>query len=88
MTPQLLDRLSGGEPAKAGRAYALNVLGCVFGPLLATYLLLPGLGVKYATLLLATPFLFLSPLYAKKKAPRPMVLAPWLSWPFFALLSA
>src|SRR5258708_35077552 len=34
-TPMLVDRWSGGNPAKAGKAYAVNVLGCILGPLLA-----------------------------------------------------
>ncbi|RSL17882.1 hypothetical protein EDE15_3431 [Edaphobacter aggregans] len=40
-TPMLVDRWSGGDPDKAGRAYAVNVVGCILGPLLAGFLLLP-----------------------------------------------
>jgi spermidine synthase len=41
ITPMLVDRYSAGTPAKAGAAYAVNVAGCIFGPLLAGFVLLP-----------------------------------------------
>ena len=33
LTPSLIDEYAAGHPAVAGRAYALNVLGCILGPL-------------------------------------------------------
>jgi spermidine synthase len=57
LTPRLIDDYAGGDPAKAGRAYAVNVLGCILGPLFASYLLLPRIGERYALLLLGLPFL-------------------------------
>jgi predicted membrane-bound spermidine synthase len=57
LTPMLVDRASGGRPGEASRAYALNILGCVLGPLAASYLLLPHLGVKAALVALALPLL-------------------------------
>jgi spermidine synthase len=44
VTPFLTDRWSGGDPRRVGSAYALNVLGCILGPLLAGFGLLPWLG--------------------------------------------
>jgi len=44
VTPFLTDRWSGGDPQRVGSAYALNVLGCIVGPLLAGFGLLPRLG--------------------------------------------
>ena len=41
VTPLLVDRSSGGDPGRAGKAYALNVLGCILGPLLSGFVLLP-----------------------------------------------
>ena len=41
LTPSLIDAYATGSPAVAGRAYALNVLGCILGPLFASYVLLP-----------------------------------------------
>jgi spermidine synthase len=54
-TPQLIDDVSAGDPQTAGRAYAVNVLGCILGPLAASYILLPELGVKNAMVLLTFP---------------------------------
>lgn len=53
MTPQLVDDHARGEPGAAGSAYAVNVVGCILGPLLSGYVLLPMLGVKWALLLMA-----------------------------------
>lgn len=55
LSPQLIDVYAGGHPRGAGRAYALNVVGCILGPLLASYLLLPNLGVRVSLVLLAVP---------------------------------
>ena len=57
LTPSLIDEYAGGNPTQAGRAYAINVLGCILGPLFACYLLLPNLSERYALILLALPFL-------------------------------
>jgi spermidine synthase len=57
LTPQLIDESSGGIPRSAGRAYASNILGCILGPLVACYLLLPWFGAKLAMVVLALPFL-------------------------------
>lgn len=57
LTPKLIDRYSLGFPEKAGRAYAINVLGCILGPLAASYIILPLMGVRYAMLVFASPFL-------------------------------
>ncbi len=57
LTPKLIDQYSSGSPRKAGNAYALNIVGCIVGPLLAGYVLLPLVGVRFAMALLAVPFL-------------------------------
>jgi spermidine synthase len=57
LTPQLIDQASHGSPRGAGRAYALNVFGCILGPLAASYVLLPWIGAKLAMVALALPFL-------------------------------
>lgn len=56
LTPKLLDEFSQGDPKVAGRAYAVNTVGCILGPLFAGYFLLPFLGVKFSLILLAVPF--------------------------------
>jgi spermidine synthase len=56
LTPMLVDRWSSGDPDRAGRAYAVNVVGCIVGPLLAGFLLLPLVGEQLAMLLLILPW--------------------------------
>ncbi len=56
LTPALVDRWSGGDPERAGRAYAVNVLGCIVGPLLSGFILLPILGENLSMLLLVLPW--------------------------------
>jgi spermidine synthase len=57
LTPMLVDRWSQGDPGRAGRAYAVNVLGCILGPLLAGFLVLPLVGEHIAMLLFILPFM-------------------------------
>jgi len=57
LTPCLIDGYAAGDPAVAGKAYAINVLGCILGPLCASYVLLPSFSERYALLMLACPFL-------------------------------
>jgi len=57
LTPMLVDRRSGGDPGKAGSAYAVNVLGCILGPLLAGFLLLPYFSERWSLIVLAMPWL-------------------------------
>ena len=60
LTPMLVDRWSAGDPERAGRAYSVNVLGCILGPLLAGFILLPIFGEHVSTLLLALPWMALA----------------------------
>ncbi|MBI5511370.1 MAG: fused MFS/spermidine synthase [Deltaproteobacteria bacterium] len=55
LTPMVMDRVSGGEPKRAGFAYALNTIGCIAGPLLAGFVTLPALGERWSLVLLAAP---------------------------------
>ena len=66
LTPKLIDDFSKGEARFAGKAYAINALGCILGPLLAGYLLLPVLGVKLSLVILAIPFTAFLIYYSKK----------------------
>ena len=56
LTPKLIDQVSQGNPKEAGRAYAINILGGILGPLFASYFLIPGFGVKLTLVLLAMPY--------------------------------
>jgi spermidine synthase len=59
LTPAILDRVSLGDPERAGRAYALNTVGCIVGPLLAGFVLLPFGGERWSLVLLALPLFLL-----------------------------
>ena len=59
VTPMLVDRWAGDDPERAGSAYAVNILGCIVGPLLASFLLLPRLSERWVLLILALPWLVL-----------------------------
>ncbi|PKN52912.1 MAG: hypothetical protein CVU55_06740 [Deltaproteobacteria bacterium HGW-Deltaproteobacteria-13] len=65
LTPKLIDEYSLGRPDEAGKAYAINIAGCVIGPLFASYILLPKYGVKFSLILLGIPFLLLLATYHK-----------------------
>jgi len=56
LTPMLVDRWSGGDPGKGGAAYAVNVVGCIFGPLVSGFALLPLMNERWVTLLFALPW--------------------------------
>src|SRR4029077_10490745 len=51
LTPRLVDKWSAGDPGRAAHAYAVNVLGCILGPLLSGFVLLPRLSESWTLLL-------------------------------------
>jgi len=57
LTPRLVDRFSEGDPNRAGVGYAVNVAGCILGPLFAGFVLLPYVDERYALVTLALPWL-------------------------------
>lgn len=59
LTPKLIDEYSNGDPDRAGKAYAINIAGCVLGPLVASYLLMPFFGSRFSIIILAIPILWL-----------------------------
>jgi spermidine synthase len=69
LTPMLVDWWSAGDPDRAGRAYAANVIGCVLGPLLAGFGLLPVWGERGTLVALSLP-LFAVGLVAVMKPAR------------------
>jgi len=69
LTPMLVDRWSEGDPDRAGRAYAVNVLGCIIGPLLAGFVLLPLFGEHVSMLLLALPWFGMAMLGRRRDEP-------------------
>ena len=57
LTPMLVDRHGGGHPGRAARAYGVNVVGCILGPLAAGYGLLPLFGERLSLVVLAVVLL-------------------------------
>ena len=57
LTPMLVDRWSQGDPDRAGTAYAMNVAGCILGPLIAGFVLLPLTSEHWAICIFAFPWL-------------------------------
>jgi spermidine synthase len=57
LTPMLVDRWSAGDPDRAGRAYAVNVVGCILGPLVSGFILLPWGGEHFAMLMFTLPWI-------------------------------
>lgn len=55
LTPMLVDRWSQGDPDRAGRAYAVNVLGSILGPLVAGFCIIPWAGERWGLCLIALP---------------------------------
>src|SRR5262249_22433849 len=60
VTPMLVDRWSRGDPERAGTAYAVNVGGCIVGPLFSGFILLPLMSERWALFVLALPWLALA----------------------------
>lgn len=69
LTPKQIDELSQGNPKIVGLAYAVNLLGCIIGPLLASYVLIPAIGSKFSIILLSLPLIAF--LFSKNKAISP-----------------
>ncbi len=67
LTPLLVDSWSSGDPDRAGTAYAVNIAGCIVGPLVAGFWLLPTLGERWAILVLSLPLFGIAALTALRK---------------------
>ncbi|MGH9587432.1 MAG: hypothetical protein ACRD3F_10805 [Acidobacteriaceae bacterium] len=68
LTPLLVDCWSEGDPERAGTAYAVNIAGCILGPLIAGFCLLPWLGERFSVGALALPLLVIAGLAVFHKA--------------------
>jgi spermidine synthase len=55
VTPMLVDEWSAGDPDRAGRAYAMNVVGSILGPLVAGFAVLPWAGEHWGLCLVTLP---------------------------------
>ena len=64
LTPLLVDFWSSGDPKRAGTAYAVNIAGCIAGPLVAGFWLLPLFGERLTVLALSIPLFAIAALAA------------------------
>jgi spermidine synthase len=79
LTPSLIDHFSGGDPQRAGSAYAVNTVGCILGPLLASFVLLPLLPERWTIVGLALALLALVTCTQQRAATsRPVIARYWL----------
>ncbi|MFB3778474.1 MAG: fused MFS/spermidine synthase [Bryobacteraceae bacterium] len=81
LTPRLMDGYSGGEPGRAGRGYAVNILGCIVGPLLAGFILLPLAGERMALAAFALPWLALALFWHRRTAGAGARWGTWAALP-------
>jgi len=86
VTPLMLDYVASGDPSKAGSAYGVNIIGCVLGPLLGGFILLPAFGERGSLALLAASW-FVIALFFNIYLTRPVSKAVRLrrSWALVAL---
>lgn len=55
VTPALIDREAGDDPGRVGWAYGINLIGCLLGPLVAGFVLLPVFSTRTSAIVLALP---------------------------------
>ena len=87
LTPSLVDRWSLGDPERAGTAYAVNVLGCVLGPLFAGFCLLPFMPERLALGVMALPLFGAGWAAARRRQGGSPLLLGLKALPVFALVS-
>ncbi len=86
ITPMLVDRFSAGDPGKAGSAYAINVAGCIAGPLLAGFGLLPYVSERWALIALSLPWLVMGLWPAWRSSRLPERVAAYSLLPLVGML--
>lgn len=84
LTPMLVDRWSHGDPDRAGKAYAVNVVGSILGPLVAGFWILPWLGERRGLCAIALPLFFIGLAAARRPSDRPTKLLGLAPKPLFA----
>jgi|SRR5580704_1990099 spermidine synthase len=88
LTPMIVDKYSLGDPDRAGSAYAVNIVGCVVGPLISGFVLLPWIGERLALCGFALPWFGVGLLLAPgsiRKSSRSLLTASMLVFGSLAL---
>jgi spermidine synthase len=81
VTPLLVDSWSSGDPDRAGTAYAVNISGCLLGPLVASFALLPALGERWTLAIFSIPLFAVAGVLSLQRrgiepGPRPRLRPP------------
>lgn len=66
LTPSIIDEYSSGNEKLVGKSYAINVIGCILGPIAVSYFLLPALGAKTTLIILSVPYTLLFFVFIRK----------------------
>jgi predicted membrane-bound spermidine synthase len=88
VTPMLVDRWSGGDPEQAGKAYAINVVGCIIGPLISGFMLLPVMSERWVLLVLAAPWFIVGVNPRMYVGPNAPALRTWQRYVCYGLTGA
>jgi predicted membrane-bound spermidine synthase len=81
LTPMILDRVSGGDADRAGKGYAINITGCILGPLVSGFVLLPWLGERRSLCAFALPWLVAGLVWRTPTAvTNGLDRQPWMAW--------
>ncbi len=88
LTPLLVDSWSAGDPDRAGTAYAVNIAGCIAGPLVASFFLLPWMGERWAIGALSIPLFAIASITVFRKSSQQTQTSPRMSAKFRFSLAA
>jgi spermidine synthase len=91
LTPLLVDSWSAGDPDQAGTAYAVNIAGCIVGPLISSFLLLPALGERWTLVTFCIPLFAIAGLLVFRKTagePAPTGFRPEIKFTIAVLIAA
>jgi spermidine synthase len=86
LTPMLVDRCSRGDPDRAGSAYAANIIGCIVGPLLSGFFLLPIMSERWVLLIFSLPWFIVGALRGSTRGPGSRPHVWWKFGPSYAPL--
>lgn len=69
LTPSIIDEYSGGNEKLVGKSYSINIIGCILGPIIVSYFLLPVFGAKTTLIILSIPYTILLFVFIKQFKP-------------------
>ncbi|MDD5020630.1 MAG: fused MFS/spermidine synthase [Endomicrobiaceae bacterium] len=79
LTPSIIDEYSGGNEKLVGKSYSINIIGCILGPIIVSYFLLPMFGAKTTLIVLSVPYTILFFVFIKQFKPINKIVISALS---------